>query len=59
MGYCTKCGKEIEDTEYCSGCGNKNESYNEVSSNDRGGILYFLLGFCIPIVGLILFYLNI
>lgn len=56
MGYCANCGKETNNTDFCLECGHKIKNRSDViSSNDRGGILYFLIGVCIPIVGLILF----
>ena len=50
--YCKNCGKEIDDdADVCIYCGRKQNS----NQNDNGGIGWGLLGFCIPIVGLVLY----
>ena len=55
--YCTKCGAKIpKNSEFCSECGNSvKESSNEVKQNTGSSIGWGILGFFIPIVGLILF----
>lgn len=62
--YCKNCGKEIDDnTSVCSYCHFVQESaeYQDTvntqrsASVDKGGIGYEILGFCIPVVGLVLF----
>ena len=58
--YCQNCGAKIEQgAEYCSSCGNsiKNNSNGnvEVSNSTSSSIGWGILGFFIPIVGLVLF----
>ena len=64
--YCRKCGAKLEDTDKeCPYCGEsvqpeapsfQNHSQNYYASNDdAGSIGWAILGFFIPIVGLILF----
>lgn len=62
--FCTKCGKEIPDnTTYCPHCGTAQAAANQQqtvqqpqqTTVDNGGFGWAALGFCIPIVGLILF----
>lgn len=62
MAYCKNCGKQIEDgVQFCSNCGaDQREPVQQNVTNaptvvDNGGFGWGLLGFCIPIVGLILF----
>ena len=64
MKYCKKCGQQIEDNvNVCPFCGTTQEEVVNVtvdSANtrvkvDSGSIGWGLLGFCIPIVGLVLF----
>lgn len=59
MAYCQKCGNEISDyARKCEHCGAevKVETYSGgTNSNDTGNFGWSLLGFCIPIVGLLLF----
>lgn len=54
--YCKKCGEKI-DGNYCSNCGynNNEENNNNVQVQESGAIGWGILGFLIPIVGLILF----
>ena len=56
MAYCKNCGAQVDDrTIICPFCGaNQNTSPAVV---DNGGIGWGILGFCIPIVGLVLFLL--
>ena len=56
MKYCSNCGKElVDEAVVCPGCGcsvgNAGAANNVVDSSSFG---YALLGFCIPIAGLIL-----
>lgn len=54
MAYCSKCGLEIDDrAAACPHCGAQQQA--KAPAADKGGFLWGLLGFCIPIVGLILF----
>ena len=59
MPYCPNCGNPVtEEQDVCLSCGKKirDTEENSVSNrNDTGGFGWGLLGFCIPIVGLILF----
>lgn len=59
MGYCTKCGAELKENQnFCVQCGKPvSDAVSNVSTslNDDGGFGWALLGFCIPIVGLVLF----
>lgn len=57
MGFCKYCGKEVEDdVVVCPYCG-RNLQYNEQvhNNNDTGSVGWALLGFFIPVVGLILY----
>jgi len=52
--FCKNCGKEIDDkASICIHCGVATHTKPQIV--DNGGFGYELLGFCIPIVGLILF----
>lgn len=57
--FCFNCGNKVEENAYiCTKCGvivNNNTSNNVVIVNDKGGIAWSLLGFFVPIVGLILY----
>lgn len=56
MKYCTKCGKELlDEAVVCPGCGCAQGNINQVNVSDSSSFGYALLGFCIPIVGLILY----
>ncbi len=51
--YCKNCGREIDNTaNVCPYCGTPQST---PAVNDNGGILWGLLGCCIPVVGLVLF----
>lgn len=53
MKYCSKCGKEIMDEAVvCPGCGCSQTTQNAADASSFG---WAFLGFCIPIVGLILY----
>lgn len=55
MKYCNKCGKEIMDEAViCPHCGCSQQP-NTPQVVDSSSFGWSLLGFCIPIVGLILF----
>ena len=55
MKYCSHCGKEIvEDAVVCVHCGCAIEGVKK-KDEDKKSPLWFLLGFFIPIVGLILY----
>ena len=54
MAFCKNCGKEIDNnTTFCPHCGGTQE--NKPAVVDNGGFAWGLLGFCLPLVGLILF----
>ena len=62
MVYCRYCNSEVSETQdFCPNCGVEvNQNYNQppqnpVVANDTGGFGWGLLGFCVPIAGLILF----
>ena len=63
MSYCPKCGTEVEPTtQYCPKCGSpqSTSSYQPVNRrptdpHDSGSIGWFILGFFVTIVGLILY----
>lgn len=57
MAYCRKCGAPIDDhAASCPHCGEQQNPQNtQPVVVDNGGFGWGLLGFCIPIVGLILF----
>ena len=65
MPYCPKCGSEVDaNTQYCPKCGSpqSTSSYQPARSrpvdpHDSGSIGWFILGFFVPIIGLILFIL--
>ena len=53
MKYCSKCGQSLDDDAVvCVRCGCKVAGNNSVQ--DHSSLGYGLLGFCIPIAGLIL-----
>lgn len=55
MKYCVKCGKELLDQAMvCPGCGCAQGNLAQKNNNDASSFGFALLGFCIPIVGLIL-----
>lgn len=55
MKYCTKCGKEIMDEAVvCPACG-CSQGMGMQNPGDSSSFGYALLGFCIPILGLILY----
>ncbi len=56
MKYCPNCGTQLnENQEVCLQCGKVITESNNSTSSDTGGFGWGLLGFCIPLVGLILY----
>lgn len=54
MAYCKNCGAQIDDNAVvCTSCGVAQNTAPAVV--DKGGFGWGVLGYCIPIVGLILF----
>jgi len=55
MAYCKNCGAEISDqATVCPKCGVPTKT-RSAAVDDNGGFGWGLLGFCLPIVGLILY----
>ena len=56
MKYCSKCGKELMDEAVvCPGCGCAQSGNAVQNQQDSDNFGWACLGFCIPIVGLILY----
>ena len=63
MRYCSSCGAELQDySSYCPKCGspvNNNANYNAQrpypNVYDSGSVGWAILGFILPMIGLILF----
>ena len=58
MAFCRNCGAEIDEKAIiCPKCGVPQKDLNKSldTFNDNGGFLWGLLGFCVPIAGLILY----
>ena len=59
--FCSKCGKEVNDEAvvciHC-GCAIENKKSSLTDSNDAPNIGFAVLGFFIPLVGLILYLIN-
>ena len=56
MKYCSKCGKQImDDAVICPGCGCAQETTPVVKQDDSSSFGWAFLGFCIPVVGLVLY----
>lgn len=59
--FCSKCGKEIHDEAmicvHC-GCAIETKKASAVNSNDAPSTAFAVLGFFIPLVGLILYLVN-
>ena len=56
MKYCFKCGKElVDEAVVCPGCGCAQNNVPAKNQNDSSSFGWACLGFCIPIVGLILY----
>lgn len=61
MAYCNNCGKEVSEfASNCPECGNpQNKTSNaprRSTAVDTGGFGWGLLGFCIPLVGIVLYF---
>lgn len=55
MAFCKNCGEEMNDNQaVCLKCGTA-AAGGGVAEVDNGGFLWGLLGFCVPVVGLILY----
>ena len=62
MAYCKNCGSQINDfAANCPECGASQQQANSgrqttnYAANDTGGFGWGLLGFCVPLAGLILY----
>ena len=58
MAYCKNCGAQIDDMAVmCPKCGAPQQNMNMQQTNvvDSGSAGWAVLGFCIPLVGLILY----
>ena len=58
MKYCVNCGEKVDvNAGFCNRCGTKinGDVSNQQISNDNGGFGWSVLGFFIPVVGLILY----
>lgn len=60
MNYCTNCGNKVDSNAYvCTHCGvklkNESQQTQIFSSEDKGGFGWSVLGFFVPIAGLILY----
>lgn len=56
MKYCSNCGSSVnENAVVCVSCGAAIANGGVASNNDTGGFGYSLLGFFIPVVGLVLY----
>lgn len=59
MKFCSKCGKEIlDEAVVCPNCGCAVAPNTMTSINDAPSTGYAVLGFFIPLVGLILYLVN-
>ena len=59
MAYCNNCGQEVSEfAANCPECGSAQKKAPQRSSvaPDTGGFGWGLLGFCIPIVGIVLYF---
>lgn len=57
MKYCTKCGKELMDEAViCIGCGCLQNDSTIKAQDNTNGFWWGLLGFFVPIAGLILYF---
>ena len=56
MAYCPNCGEQVRDSQdVCLACGTELKEEKKVVENDSSSIGWGILGFFIPLVGLILF----
>ncbi len=56
MKYCTKCGKELfDEAVICPGCGCAQDNAPATSEKDSKSFGWALLGFFVPVAGLILY----
>ncbi len=59
--FCSKCGKEVNDEAvvcvHC-GCAIENKKAPATNANDAPNAGFAVLGFFIPLVGLILYFMN-
>ena len=65
MPYCSKCGAQMDDNaSFCPKCGSEQKPSNPYQAprprppadpNDTGSVGWAILGFLVPLVGLILF----
>ncbi len=56
MKYCTKCGKELfDEAVICPGCGCSCETQVAPAEEDKKSFGWALLGFFVPVAGLILY----
>lgn len=54
--FCRSCGKEIpEGTKFCPYCGASQNGVSSTNANDTGSFGWAVLGFFIPLAGLILY----
>lgn len=59
MKFCSNCGKEIDDNAVvCPGCGCAVKQEALQDSNDAPSTGFAILGFFIPVAGLILYLIN-
>lgn len=55
MAFCTNCGKELNSNQaVCLDCGVAVRNTSSTVVDDNGGFLWGLLGFLVPLVGLVL-----
>lgn len=56
MKYCTRCGKElVDEAVVCVGCGCSQKNNRYYKEGDSGSFGWALLGFFVPLAGLILY----
>lgn len=56
MKYCTKCGKELfDEAVICPGCGCSCETQVAPAEEDKKSFGWALLGFFVPVAGLVLY----
>jgi len=58
MPYCPNCGTQVnENQDVCLNCGKTLKSVFNVNINDTGGFVWGLLGFFVPLAGLVIYLL--